>query len=361
MNQINLDDQAAIIAQDELGVLKATKLLAKQCIQAWEETSQINIPDSYQNPDQVVVAGMGGSHLGAQLINAVFYDRIKAPLIIQNKYTIPGYVGKNTTVLATSFSGNTEEVLEFVTSSHRQGANIIIICSGGELLDFAKSHNLPYYSFESTYNPSRIPRYGSGYLFIAQMVFLTKLKVIEFTKVEFDAIIDVITDQTKKFDTDVSTLQNPAKLLAQKLVNHQAILVASDHLVGSAYIFKNQINESAKQFSTMFEIPELNHHLLEGLEHPSINHKALEFIFFKSNLYHPRVQARYTITQKIINQQKIATESFTPTTATSLTQAFETLVFTSFTALYLSILNGVNPGPNPWVDFLKNELKKSNL
>lgn len=357
MSSSVLDNVDKIKQEDKKGVLKATEMLADQCQQAWDETSAINIPDDYKDVDNIVVGAMGGSHLGAQLINSVYRTSLKQPLIVQNQYGPPGYVDENSLVLATSFSGNTEEVLSFAKAAQAKKAKIICITSNGKLAEFAKANNLPVYIFESKYNPSKIPRYGSGYLFISQMVFLSKIGTIELGENDIKEIISTLRAQKDKYTLTVPEDENPAKQLATKLQNKVPILVASEHLTGSAYIFKNQINESAKNFAALFEIPELNHHLLEGLAHPESNKQTLNFLFFESNLYHERNQKRHAITQDVIRQQKITTTSFKPTSESQLTQAFETLAFTSYTALYLSILNSVDPGPNPWVDYLKNKLR----
>lgn len=353
-----LDNIEAITNQDKLGVLKITEMLADQCNQAWLETQKISLPEDYHQINHVVVAGMGGSHLGAQLIKAVYNQDLNLPLIIQSQYTAPGYISPKSLVIATSFSGNTEEIISFSREAIEKHAKIICICSGGELAKFALENQLPYYVFDTTFNPSKIPRYGSGYLFISQLSFLAKLGVISLAQPDIDSVINILRLQKDKYSLSVPTETNPAKQLASHLHNRQAILVASQHLSGSAYIFKNQINESAKNLAVMFEIPELNHHLLEGLAHPTANKDVLAFVFIESDLYHPRVQARYPITQSIVNMQHIPIFSFKPSSPTKLTQAFETLAFTNYVAFYLSILNQVDPGPNPWVDQLKSELNK---
>lgn len=353
-----LDNPKAILEQDKLGVIQATRLLPKQCQQVWDETRDLEIPAEYSDINRVVVAGMGGSHLGAQLIQAVYASELKQPIIIQNEYTPPAYVDANTLVLATSFSGNTEEILEFTNKSLKVGAKVIVISAGGKLEQLATDNQLPHYVFESTHNPSRIPRYGSGYLFTAQLAILSKVGVINFDDNHLAAIVEVLEQSAKRFDIEIDSSDNLAKKLAEQIQDRTVLLVASEHLYGSAYIFKNQINESAKQLAALFAIPELNHHLLEGLAHPKSNPDNLSFVFFDSNLYHPRNQARYGITQEVIDKQDIDTHVFKPLAETRLLQAFEVLSFTSFTALYISILNQVDPGPNPWVDYLKAELAK---
>lgn len=353
-----LDEIEKITKADKRGVLKATEMLWQQCRQAWNETRAIKIPKDYREADKAIVAGMGGSHLGAQVIRAVYQPSLKIPLIIQNEYDAPGYVNARSLVIATSYSGNTEETLSFAQQAKERKAKLICISSGGKLADFAKQNRLPSYVFISKHNPSKIPRYGSGYLFISQMAFLAEVGAISLTDADVKAVISTLKNQNQKYTLDIQTSENFAKQLAQKLHRKIAILVASEHLTGSAYIFKNQINESAKNFSALFSIPELNHHLMEGLAHPKNNRNLLQFVFFESDRYHPRNQKRYPITEDVVKKQGMGVSSFKPKSETRITQAFETIAFTSFAALYLSILNRVDPGPNPWVDYLKRNLGK---
>ncbi len=352
----DLDNVQRIIDEDKKGVLQATEMLADQCQQAWEETQAIQLPLEYQDITNAVTAGMGGSHLGTQLINAVHKPSLKVPLIVCNDYQLPGYVNDKTLVMATSVSGNTEETLYFAAEALKRQAKIICISSGGKLAEFAKTNNLPNYTFESKYNPSRIPRYGSGYLFAAQMSFLAKAGIINLTESDIQTIITTIRSQKQKYTLTVPTGNNFAKQLALTLLQKSIVLVASEHLTGAAYICKNLFNESAKNFAALFELPELNHHLLEGLQYPDSNEQNLHFIFFESDLYYERNRKRYAITEEIIRNQKITVSTLKMQSPTTLSQAFELVTFASYASLYLSILNHVDPGPNPWVDYLKQKL-----
>jgi glucose/mannose-6-phosphate isomerase len=355
----NLDDVSLISTQDPHGIIEATKLLYKQCQQAWDDIQSLSLPQEFQNPSVAVIAGMGGSHLGAQIINSVYHHSLTVPLIIQNDYHLPGYIGKNSLVIATSYSGNTEETISFVHQARKVGARIVCISTGGELEAIALEANLPHFIINSQHNPSKIPRYGAGYLFIAQMAILAKTGVINFTSEELNQIITTLQSQNNRFSPQVPTVKNLAKQFALNTSKECIILAASEHLVGSAYILKNQINETAKHFAALFPIPELNHHLLEALENPPSNIKNLHFVFINSGLYHPRIQARYDITREVVQKIGHPITDFQPQSNTILEQAFETIAFGSYAAIYLSLINHKLSGePNPWVDYLKTELEK---
>ena len=135
-------------------------------------------------------------------------------------------------------------------------------------------------------------------------------------------------------------------------------MIASGFLSGNAHVLANQINENAKTFANYFIISELNHHLLEGLKFPNNNSKNLHFFFFESDLYHPRNQKRYAITKDTLNKFKISHFSYHLTGKTELEQSFEALLFGTYVAFYLAILNSIDPSSIPWVDYFKEELGK---
>ena len=162
---------------------------------------------------------------------------------------------------------------------------------------------------------------------------------------------------TKEFDVDIPENSNLAKSIALKIKDTIPILVASEHLLGSAHSFKNQINETAKSFSSLFDIPELNHHLMEGLKYPAKAKELLNFLFIESNLYSPNVVKRYPITMDVVEKNSINYLKYTATLETKLMQAFEIMILGSFVSFYLALLNGADPKSIPWVDYFKEKLK----
>ena len=136
-------------------------------------------------------------------------------------------------------------------------------------------------------------------------------------------------------------------------------MVASEHLIGTAHTIKNQFNESAKTFCALFDIPELNHHLMEGLKNPAKLKELFTFVFINSNKYTERVQKRYPITSNVVEKNGVSFQMFSPRSENKLSQVFETLVFGSFIVFYLTKKYSIDPMAIPWVDYFKQELAKS--
>ena len=119
----------------------------------------------------------------------------------------------------------------------------------------------------------------------------------------------------------------------------------------------NQINESAKQTTLYYPIPELNHHLLEGLTFPKSNRQSLYFLFFNSTDYHLRNQKRFKITEEVLAKQKIKYQHM-EFLGNKLEQSVEMLILGSLLSYQLAKNNQVNPNQVPWVNYFKRKLKK---
>ena len=157
---------------------------------------------------------------------------------------------------------------------------------------------------------------------------------------------------------DVPSKENPAKTVAKSLKDSAVFLVGAEHLVGVAHMFSNCINETAKQFSTYFALPELDHHLLEGLTYPkSFPPKTVAFMM-QSALYHERTQKRVRVTADSFEQQGLTAIDYQTNGSEKLEEVGEMLQFASFVAYYMAMQNGVNPEAIPFVDAFKTAMGK---
>ena len=332
------------------------KELFLQCNQVFKDLENIKIPSNYKNIKNIVVSGMGGSGLGAHIIKSIFKNELKFPVEIMNSYHLPAYIDKNTLLIISSYSGSTEETVSAFSEGKKRGAKMFIIASGGKLKKIAEKQNIPFYIFDPKYNSCNEPRMGLGYSIFSQLLLLRKIGIISVKDAEIKQIINNIDDFSEKFS--VRAKNNSALKISKKIEKKIPIIIASEFLTGNAHAFSNQINENAKNFSKWFRIPEICHHLLEGLPNPKVNNKNLFFIFFNSKLYDKRNQIRYKITQKVLKKNKINFIEYNLISKTKFLQSFEMLILGSYASFYLAMLNNINPSPIPFVDFFKEELGK---
>ena len=353
---INLDNIEEIKRLDSQNMSGSIEKLSDQIRQVSEEVKKVKFPASYKKIKNIVYVGMGGSALGAHCIRRVFASQLKVPMEIINDYELPATVTKDTLVFISSYSGKTEETIAGFHKAREKKAKIVVITSGGDLADLSKKFKIPALIFGTQNNPCGSPRMGLGYTLFSPLFIMVRLGIL---KVKNDLLPSVLKT-AKKFDADFGlnnqTNDNLAKQIATELLAGPVWYVASSHLGGNAHVAANQMNENAKRFGGYFLIPELNHHLLEGLSFPKDGSGT--FLFFTSKLYGARIQKRYDVTREILSRQGRQFVTYECTEKDLLLQSVEVLVLGSYLSFYTAVLEGIDPTAIPVVDFLKDALKK---
>jgi len=194
-----LDNYKQIKKLDSSNVLGTIDLLAKQIEHAWQQLDTINIPKKYQQVDKIVINGMGGSGLGAHVIQSVFYKKLKKPLISLHNYTTPGMVDKKTLFILSSYSGNTEEIVTSYEYAKKQGAKILGISTGGQIGKWIKNGIIPGLLFDPKYNACDQPRMGIGYAVIGLLGLLKKCGLIKISSTDIKQVIKFIDSIQQEF------------------------------------------------------------------------------------------------------------------------------------------------------------------
>lgn len=353
-----LDDQKYLAKLDRSRVIRAIELLPEQARQAWREARTIKLPASYRRVHEIVMNGMGGSGLAGHIVEAAFRSRLRVPFFLTHSYDVPAHVRAHTLYILSSYSGDTEEVLVTMKAARARGAKLVGIAAGGALGRAIERGRLPGYKFFPTYNPGNVPRLGQGYMIFGVLGLLKTARLLTLTNQEVRETVGALRDAARRFSPLVPLARNQAKQLATKLQGTIPVLVGAEFLEDSARIMSNQLHETAKQCGFHFAIPELNHHLMEGLGFPKSVVRKLAFVFFPSLLYHPRVRKRFPITNEVVRRHMISTDTYRPSGQTPFAQIADVLAFGSYVTYYLGLLNRVDPGPNPWVDYFKKKMGK---
>lgn len=343
---IDLNDRELIQKLDPKNTYETTEKLSIQCKAAWEEVSRLDLP-KYEGINNIVFCGMGASMYGALVLKSLMGPEMPLPSEIVSDYFLPAYVDEKTLVVLVSYSGTTEEVLSCAHDARSKGAKMVILTKGGALSEFAKNNDIPSYIFDGKLNEGNVPRLGTGYSILGLIGLLNKIGVVS---VEDGEITDAIT----RFAENVADLKKQAEADAEKFVNRIPIVFAAEHLSGNAQIMRNQFNETSKAFSSHFIIPDLNHHLMEGLQFPA--GAPTIFIILKSPNYTDKIKKRIELTVDVVRQNKHKVVEFETSGSTVYEDFLETLQYGSFLTLFLGLHYEQNPAINPWVDYFKEKL-----
>ncbi|MCX7955538.1 MAG: SIS domain-containing protein [Patescibacteria group bacterium] len=357
---ISLDDIKKILRlQGGDKVIISVNSLALQLEQSFNESLAVDFENKYlKKIENIVVCGMGGSRFPAFIIKELFKESLKKPVIINDNYNLPYFVNEKTLVILSSYSGTTEEVLAMANQAKEKKAKITGLTVGGELKDFFEKNNYPFYLIRPFYNPSNQPRIGFGYFVGGILGLLFKLNLIDEKKENIYQAIGFLKNKINDYKIEVETKKNKIKQLAQEIYQKYPFYIVSEHLAGVGNAVANQTNETAKSISDFRIIPELNHHLMEGLKFPEAIKNLLVFVFFYSSSYSLSIQKRYLITKEVVEKNQIKTIWFELEGKTKIEQAFELMAVGSFLSLYLSVLYEQDPKIIPYVDYFKKKLKE---
>lgn len=354
----HLDDIEKIKQLDPQNVHDSTAQFADQCQEAWAASSHIAFPEEYKNMKNIVVCGMGGSRFTPRTVKELYYDAITVPYDIVDSYTLPRYVREESVVIMSSYSGSTEETVSAGMEALSRNAKLTGIAKGGRVAEMLQQNSLSGYIFSGDFNPSGQPRIGGGYLLMGHIGLLKALGVLAVTDEEVAEAVAHARTVAKSVGSDVPESKNIAKQLAHELKDTHPFYVAADFLRGFVNGFANQTNETAKMISDYRYIPELNHHLMEGLKHPETLKVSGIFVFILSRYYQEQIKKRFMITQDVVQQQGLKTKVIELTGPSKLAQVLEAFTISSFTTFYMAMLYDLDPVAIPWVDYFKKELAK---
>lgn len=346
---IDLTDVETIKKIDPANTYKTTSLANEQAKTAWEQVKNLDITPLKGKVTSVVFCGMGASIYGALVLKALFGETLPFPIEVVSDYHIPSYVGKDTLVVLTSYSGTTEEVLSCAKEAKEKGAHMLVLTKGGPLAEFAQENKLPAYIFDGKLNLSSTPRLGNGYSVIGLLGLFKKLSIVDISGKEMlnaFAYIDKVS----------ATIKNEAMKESELLVGRIPIVISAEHLSGNGQIMRNQFNETSKAFSAFYLVPDLNHHLMEGLQFPK--ESKLYFLILNSHHYSPKIQKRMELTVDVIKQNGHDVLNSFPEGKNKYEEFLETLMYGSWLTLFLGLYYDQNPATNPWVDWFKKELGK---
>ncbi len=239
--------------------------------------------------NNIVICGLGGSGIGGGIARDLVASECTVPITLVNDYDIPGFVGKDTLCIASSYSGNTEETLEAVSKAKRKGATICAITSGGKLEKMCKRNN-----YDHIIVPGGMPpRAALGYSLTQQLYVL---HAYGFTS---DKTLKQMKGCVKYLEKNQSSIKSRAKRIAKKVYDKIPVLYIQDGLESVAIRWRQQLNENSKMLLWHNKIPEMNHNELVGWAKP---YPEVVPIFISTDYDHKRSLMRRDLNKKVISK-----------------------------------------------------------
>jgi glucose/mannose-6-phosphate isomerase len=351
---VDLDNLVLYKQMDPSGMLGHIHDMPALCQKAWEQVKNLALPENYGSVHQIVFLGMGGSAIAGDLLSSLVLEECRIPISVHRGYAPPAFVDDDTLVIASSYSGMTEETLAAFKALVATGTKKLVMTSGGELARLAEDYHIPVFMFDY----QAPPRAAFPLCFIAMVGILQKLGLTGDKAADVLEAGALLSEMNGLMNEEVPESHNPAKQTARRLHGNLAVIYGAEYLSEVATRWKTQLNENAKTWAFSASFPELNHNDASGYEVPrEISEKTLVIMLRASGL-RPRIQLRFEVTGRILDKAGIRHEIIDARGVSKLAQMLSLVLEGDYISYYLAMLYGKDPYPVQAVKYLKSELDK---
>jgi glucose/mannose-6-phosphate isomerase len=348
-------DNLDLGALDPSGMHERVAELPSQLKDAWQLIAGLTLPKEYLSPENVIVLGMGGSAIGGDLVRALCEQRTSVPILVCREYQVPAFVGPRSLVIASSYSGETEETLSAMDEAIARGARCVAVGTGGRLVERAHDAGIPVVQF--SYRSA--PRAALGYSFMCLAGILRAAGLLQLVEAEVDEAFSTMTALQEGLRPEVPASENEAKQLAHALHGRVPVVYGAGPFAEVARRWKGQFNENSKGWAFFEQMPELNHNAVLGYTNPRAAGGLMCVVMLRSPADHPRVSIRFDITAQILHEHGVPVLSAWARGKGILAQMFSLILLGDYVSLYLAYLYATDPSPVPEIVFLKESLAKA--
>jgi len=359
MSQENIQDIIAL-GSDEGNMFDILKYFPDQVKEAMEIAGNIPGFNAEIRSNNFAVLGMGGSAIGGDLLasyTAALPGADHINILINRTYNLPAYINKDYNVIASSYSGNTEETISGFKQAAERGANIISLTTGGELAELSEENNLP----KITVPAGLQPRCAIAYSFFPILYTVMnsgafKQEAIDTTEKAIEELIQKLDEKSKIYTIPDET-KNPALMLAKKLVGTVPVVYSSSERMNIVNLrWRGQFHENSKTIAFGNLLPEMNHNEINSWNYPTGMPEKMSMIFIRDVDDHPRIKIRFDAVEEILEPKSAEIISVISDGQYLLTRMFDMIYLGDWVSYWLALLNGADPTPIPDIMTLKAKL-----
>ena len=351
---ITLDSPAVVAGIDRDNMLGRVRDLPRQLAPARQVAAGLTLTDRHRAVDLVVVLGMGGSAIGADLVAAAAGDRLRVPLVVQRDYHLPSGIGERTLVVAASHSGETIETVTAAAEARTRGLPMVIIATGGALGREAAADGTPWLRYDQPGQPRAALGWSVGLI----QELLVAADLISDPD-PLGSAVAVLDELLERMGPGVETDANPAKQLAWSILGRIPVVYGAGTMAPVARRWKTQFNENAKSWAAYEPMPEANHNAIEG----SLNPRELADAPYVVEIRDPSesldIAARYRVVEELLGERATNRATVWGEGPTPLARILSAVAWGDLVSVYLAILYQTDPTPVTLLTMLKERLARS--
>jgi glucose/mannose-6-phosphate isomerase len=338
-------DRAAVEAVDADGMVDDVLNQSHQLEDAlWRVESAALAPVDARGG--LVVCGMGGSAIGADLAAGAIGDRARRPVVTSREYAPPSWVSEDTLVLCSSYSGNTEETLAAYAAAGERGAPRVVMTTGGQLAEAARADGVPVIGVPSGMQP----RVAVAYMTVGALEVAALAGVTDSVRGEIEAASALLRELADEWGPDGDRDCEP-KALARALQGQVPVFYGAEVTAPVGFRWRSQVNENVEAPAFAGVLPEMDHNEICGWGDPSFTAVLLE-----DEGQHPRVKQRIDLTSDMVAAAGSQVERARSRGSTPTERVLSLVLMGDLVSVYLAVLNGVNPTPVARLEEIKQRL-----
>ena len=350
----NLDGPEVYAAFDPSGLRDRLRALPQQCLAAWRQ-SQAPLPaDLTGDYDKVVIGGMGGSAIAGDLVADLAALQRTVPVVVARSFHLPFALDRRSLFISCSYSGNTRETLSLFRQAIADGAQVLAVTAGGTLAEEAKQNNIPILPVKAKGEP----RSAVGYNLILLLGALNRLGLVSVSDAEVPAAVAGLELQLSRIGEEVSTPDNPAKLLARELLDKLVVVYGGGIFSGVARRWKAQLNENAKAWAFYESIPESLHNSVEPYGVASAVGQDVMALVLQPETAETaasdELKDRCRVLAEMLSWGQVSHRVLPGTDGPPLAQLLNMILLGDYVSYYLALLQGLNPSPTPAIERSKD-------
>lgn len=295
----------------------------------------------------VVCIGMGGSGAGGRFLKSLADSEGGMPFVVWSDYGLPSWWGPEWLVLATSYSGNTEETVDGAREALESGGSVIAISSGGLLSDLVLGND------DATLieiSGGQMPRSAFGHIFGSQLAVCWDMGLLR--RPDDDDLKEML-DRLSKASVEADPVggEEMWQTMARSLLDREVGIISPTEMSAAGFRFACQINENSNGFASPADVPEMNHNEIVAW-HSEGESRAMVALTCEG--IHPRSEARMNWLMDNIESQvswRIDCEG-----ESLLERLLYAAHVTDWVSIMLAVLKGNDPSEMAPIESLKAHL-----
>jgi glucose/mannose-6-phosphate isomerase len=352
---VDLDDHSAYRRFDKSGMLDHLHRFPQECHRAWEQVLTFEVPREYRRISNVIILGMGGSAIGGDIVRRLALSESRLPVFVHRDYSLPAFADETSLIIASSYSGNTEETLSAFSEALRTPSRKLVITSGGRLKRIADNEGIP--AFLVDYRAP--PRAALAHSLIPMIGIFQQLGLLGDRSSDMQETLDTLRRLSEDYVDTKPLASNPAKQMATRLHGSIIVTYGADMLTEVAQRWKAQFNENSKNWAFSESFPELNHNAIVGYSCPPKEKQRMFVVMLRSRALGQRNLLRYEATADLLTKAEIAHDFIDATGDSPLAQIMSLVYLGDYVSFYLALISEVDPTPVDAIDYIKSFLARS--